>query len=1062
MPRGKQEEDRLAVWRPHFSVEMQRRGEELSLAGRVLSIEREDKRVAASVRDESQTFQPSVDIGSRNIHTATCSCGVFRQLEACRHLWALLCALSGAAMTTGEDAPSAGPRSALRMWLEGLDKLERESREAERGPEGESRDCRVDYVLLLDDEAAVVSAVLETRRAKRLLRGGYGKSVPFPLALGSSEVVLAPADRRIAAMLRGAGTALAAGMYRPSHDARYLLDSAQVEALLPEMAATGRLFWQRRSVTSEEALALDTHGPWDLCMDIATEGSDIKLGAHLVRGGERVEFAQLRGVLPGDCIVLDTRIVRTRLGRGRAWLANLLSTPLPPIAKQESTELLRELARRDLDVEPGSGMEDLVVARPPIPRLTLTPPPRDEGSGWGPPAGEIEFDYKSERVHASDPRPLLIAGRGVLRRYRAVEDAFVARVLELGAEPLGDKHGRVRVPLSKVPELVAQLEREGWKVQGEGARWRKLHTPSMRISAGADWLELDGRVEGMSAATFPKLLAALRRGESTVALEDGSTGVLPEAWVKRWKRALLLADTKGGKLRFGRNQAWFVDFLLDEHVEAESRRRWEEQRSRLDEFKTIHSVHESEDFCGELRPYQREGLGWLEFLERHRFGGCLADDMGLGKTVQVLAWLVARKRREPDAGPTLVVAPKSLTHNWIEEARRFAPALATLEYAGTDRTGRRAKFERVDVIVTTFGTVRSDIEWMSKLKFGVVVIDEAQAVKNDASRIARAVRLLVADHRVALSGTPIENHLGELWSLFEFLNPGMLGRSSAFQSLVAGTGDIEGDKDVRVLVAAAVRPFLLRRRKEEVLSDLPARAEQTVTCDMDPAQRREYEELRVHFRRELLERRTYKELERDKLHVLEMLLRLRQAACHPGLLDPARIDESCAKFDTFLPMLDEVLESGHKALVFSQFTSFLAILRRRLDAAGRNFGYLDGQTSAADRAIEVRRFQEEPERNVFLLSLKAGGVGLNLTAADYVFLLDPWWNPAVEAQAIGRSHRIGQTRKVFAYRMICGGTIEQRVIELQESKRELASAILDADSSLLRDLTRDDLERLLS
>lgn len=1060
MARGKPEEDRLGAWRPHFSVEMQRRGEEMALAGRVLSIEREEQRVVASVRDESQTFRTSVDIGSRNIHTASCTCAMFRQMEACKHLWALLCSYSGAAVSPGKDSASVGPRSALRGWLDGLDKLEREARSAEGGPEGDSRDCRVDYVWILDDEASGVSGVLETRRAKKLLRGGFGKSVPFPLALGATDVVLAPADRRIAALLRGAGTALSSGMYRPSHDARYLLDSAQIEALIADLAGSGRLFWQRRSVTSEEPLVLDTNGPWQLCMDVAEQGGNVQLGAHLQRGGERVELTDMRGVLPGDFIVLDTRIVRTQLGRGRAWITNLLTTPLPPLAKQESTELLRELARRDLDVEPGPGMEELVVARPPVPCITLTPPPRDD-AGWGAPTGEIEFDYRTERVPAADPRPLLIAGRGVLRRYRAVEDAFVARALELGAEPLGDKHGRVRVSMERIPEFVSQLEREGWKVGGEGARWRNLAAPSMRIHSGAEWLELEGQIEGMAPSTSPS--CSRRCGaESTVTLEDGTTGVLPAKWVNRWKRALLLADTKGGKLRFGRNQAWFVDMLLDEHVEAQSRAQWEEQRARLDEFRTVQPIHEPARFHGELRPYQREGLGWLDFLERHRFGGCLADDMGLGKTVQVLAWLVARKEREPEAPPTMVVAPKSLTHNWIDEARRFAPGLKTLEYAGSDRTGRREKFDKVDVIVTTYGTVRSDIDWMSKQKFGVVVLDEAQAVKNDASRIARAVRLLVADHRLALSGTPIENHLGELWSLFEFLNPGMLGRSSAFQALVAGSEDVEGDKDVRTLIAAAIRPFLLRRRKEEVLRDLPERAEQTVTCDMDEKQRREYDELRIHFRRELLERRTDKELERDKLHVLEMLLRLRQAACHPGLLDPARIDESCAKFDTFLPMLDEVLESGHKALIFSQFTSFLSILRRRLDAAGRNYGYLDGQTPAADRAVEVRRFQEEPERNLFLLSLKAGGVGLNLTAADYVFLLDPWWNPAVEAQAIGRSHRIGQTRKVFAYRMICGDTIEQRVVELQASKRELASAILDVDSSLLRDLTRADLERLLS
>jgi SNF2 family DNA or RNA helicase len=323
------------------------------------------------------------------------------------------------------------------------------------------------------------------------------------------------------------------------------------------------------------------------------------------------------------------------------------------------------------------------------------------------------------------------------------------------------------------------------------------------------------------------------------------------------------------------------------------------------------------------------------------------------------------------------------------------------------------------------------------------------------------VRLLRAEQRLALSGTPIENHLGELWSLFEFLNPGLLGRSSTFQGLLGASEGGQADRDTLTLVAGAVRPFLLRRTKEEVLRDLPERTELTVACDMEDEQRAAYVELRDHFRRTLLGKNEA-ELRAERLVVLEMLLRLRQAACHPGLFDPARADAPCAKFDALFPMLDEVLETGHKALVFSQFTSFLALVRRRLDAEKRPYGYLDGSTPAKKRAEEVARFQEDPTQKLFLLSLKAGGTGLNLTAADYVFLLDPWWNPAVEAQAIGRSHRIGQTRNVFAYRLVCRDTIEERVLELQERKRELANAVLEGDGTLLRELTREDLERLLA
>jgi SNF2 family DNA or RNA helicase len=307
-----------------------------------------------------------------------------------------------------------------------------------------------------------------------------------------------------------------------------------------------------------------------------------------------------------------------------------------------------------------------------------------------------------------------------------------------------------------------------------------------------------------------------------------------------------------------------------------------------------------------------------------------------------------------------------------------------------------------------------------------------------------------------MSGTPIENHLGELWSIFEFLNPGMLGAGSVFKRHAGAATADDGD---RTLLAKALRPFILRRTKAQVVKDLPEKTELTLHCDMDPPQRQTYEDLRAHYRQALL-RKESTELNRSKIEVLEALLRLRQAACHPGLIDPARVDDPSAKLDMLLPQLAEVVEEGHKALVFSQFTSLLAIVRSRLDAEGLKYEYLDGRTR--NRAARVERFQNDPDCPIFLISLKAGGLGLNLTAAEYVYLLDPWWNPAVEAQAIDRSHRIGQTQRVFAYRLICRDTVEQKILELQQRKRDLADAILNADNRLIRTLTRDDLEFLLS
>jgi SNF2 family DNA or RNA helicase len=404
---------------------------------------------------------------------------------------------------------------------------------------------------------------------------------------------------------------------------------------------------------------------------------------------------------------------------------------------------------------------------------------------------------------------------------------------------------------------------------------------------------------------------------------------------------------------------------------------------------------------------------------------------------------------------SLVVVPRSLVFHWKAEAARFAPRLRVLDHTGGARLKPGDHFDRYDVVLTTYGTLRRDALQFKDLRFDYCILDEAQAIKNPGTLSAKAARLLSADHRLALSGTPVENHLGELWSLFEFLNPGMLGSASVF-----GRAGRNPDAATRNVLARALRPFILRRTKGEVARELPAKTEQTIYCDLEPRDRKLYDELRDYYRARLLKNADGEGLSQLKFQVLEALLRLRQAACHPGLIDKRKAAEPSAKIDTLLAQLDQVIDEGHKILVFSQFTSLLAILRSRLDASKIPYAYLDGRTR--DREMPVEQFQNDPNLKLFLISLKAGGLGLNLYAAEYVYLLDPWWNPAVEAQAIDRAHRIGQTRQVFAYRLIARDTVEEKVLELQKTKRDLADAIITADNSLIHNLTRQDLELLLS
>ena len=682
--------------------------------------------------------------------------------------------------------------------------------------------------------------------------------------------------------------------------------------------------------------------------------------------------------------------------------------------------------------------------------------------------GHIWFDYGGIQIAADDPAGGAVdaAQRIFVRRDRVAEREALSMLPRYGAlPPRASENGddalthHVEIPRARLDASVSQLAASGWAVEVAGRRYRPAGSVAWNVTSGIDWFELAGTVDfGGISAEMPDLLAALARGERSVELSDGSIGILPETLAVQFEPMVALAHKHEGRLRYGRIQVALLDALLAGQPQSHVDEAFEKIREELSRGERPEAEDEPEGFIGTLRHYQREGLGWLAFLERMGLGGCLADDMGLGKTIQVLAMLVRRLAVMRSGGilhrPTLVVVPKSLVFNWMDEATKFAPSLRVLNHTGNTRAGESQSLADWDLVLTTYGTLRRDIVRHREIEFDYVVLDEAQSIKNAGSQAAKACRLLRARHRLAVTGTPVENHIGELWSIFEFLNPGQLGNASRLKRFLVG-GRSSSD-----VVARAVRPYLLRRTKAQVLSDLPEKTEQTIFCEMGESQRKSYDELREHYRVELSGRIGRMGVNRSRIAVLEALLRLRQTACHPGLIDPTRIDETGAKLETLLAQLGEVLDEGHKVLVFSQFTSFLAILRRHLEARGIPYEYLDGKTT--DRQARVAHFQEDPTCKLFLVSLKAGGQGLNLTAADYIYILDPWWNPAVEAQAVDRAHRIGQTRRVFAYRLIARDTVEEKILSLQDRKRELAESIVRADESMISSLTAEDVELLLS
>jgi SNF2 family DNA or RNA helicase len=586
---------------------------------------------------------------------------------------------------------------------------------------------------------------------------------------------------------------------------------------------------------------------------------------------------------------------------------------------------------------------------------------------------------------------------------------------------------------------------------------------ALEVTSGIDWFDLSGGVRyADQIVPLPVLLQAMRAKENFVRLDDGSHGMMPTQWVEKFGRLFELADHQGDSLRFGRPQALLLDALLAEQdpqsqVLVDSA--FKKLRREMTRFQGIREGQVPAGFNGKLRRYQRESLGWFQFLQKFGFGGCLADDMGLGKTVQVLALLEQRRLRRMPAGqprkPSLVVVPKSLVFNWMDEAGRFTPRLNMVDFTGPWRGTRVDQLASADVVLTTYGTLRKDIQRLAAMEFDYAILDEAQAIKNSATDAAKACYLIRADHRLAMTGTPIENHLGDLWSQFRFLNPGLLGHSQAF----AAFNRSDCDQESLQRLSQAVRPFILRRTKQQVLKELPKKTEQTMICEMSPAQSRQYNELRDHFRLKLDKTVAQLGIRRAAIHVLDALLRLRQAACDGRLVNPTQGARG-AKLDLLLEQLEEVTGEGHKVLIFSQFTKLLALLQQDLRRRKLRFEYLDGKTR--DRKACVQRFQNDPKCPLFLISLKAGGHGLNLTAADYVYILDPWWNPAVEAQAVDRAHRMGQRKQVFAYRMITKGTVEEKILELQKSKRALAESIIAGNNSLIRNLTADDLQLLLA
>jgi len=651
--------------------------------------------------------------------------------------------------------------------------------------------------------------------------------------------------------------------------------------------------------------------------------------------------------------------------------------------------------------------------------------------------------------------------------YKVKRDSVTERhnLNQLKDWGLAIKTGQLMLPKS---EAFGWLQSHAKTLAEHGFSLRQNNTDAKRyflgyssldvsIEEGRDWFDINARVQfGEYEIPFLQLRNYILSQKKEFTLPNGEIAVIPEWWFTKYSELFAFSEQhhESDEIRLRMHHLALVQELKEESLATATISR---KLERLRDFNHIDPTDAPKHFKGTLRPYQKAGYDWLQFLNQYRFGGCLADDMGLGKTVQTLALLQSQK----EAGikePSLLIMPTSLLYNWALEAKRFTPKLKVMFHTGTYREKNTEQFEGFDLILTSYGIVRLDIDFIQSFRFNYVILDESQAIKNPGSIITKAVRRLNSAHRLILTGTPIENSTLDLWSQMSFVNPGLLGSQTFFRDEFQIPIEKKNDEEKSKRLYNLIKPFILRRHKSQVATDLPEKVESIQYCEMSEEQEKAYEEAKAYYRNLILQSIDSDGINKSQLVVLQGLTKLRQLANHPKMVDPEYADGS-GKFEDVLHKMETAISENHKILIFSQYIKHLDLFRAYLDKGNVTYAYLDGSTK--DRQAEVENFQNNGNIKIFLISLKAGGLGLNLTAADYVFILDPWWNPAIEAQAVDRAHRIGQDRTVFTYKFITKNTVEEKILALQRTKKQLADDLISNEDGFIKSLSREDVLSLL-
>ncbi|WP_201985917.1 DEAD/DEAH box helicase [Hymenobacter rubidus] len=683
---------------------------------------------------------------------------------------------------------------------------------------------------------------------------------------------------------------------------------------------------------------------------------------------------------------------------------------------------------------------------------------------------ELSFRYGPHLMPLGTNKPVSVhlektADSYVFHRLLRNPEQEQATVEELHARQLTVENGHATLPKGEAFKWLHDnspaLTELGYTVEAAASATKSYFIGPTSVHVGiqeaGDWFDVRGTVRfGDIEVPFIRLRGHILQRRREFKLPNGQIAIIPEEWFTDYLELFAFGEETEDGLNLRRHHLALVADLQSNELATV---RMGRKLAKLRDFAEVEDHPLPTGFLGELRPYQKAGYNWLRFVQDYHFGGCLADDMGLGKTVQTLAMLQHRRESgEAQGAASLLVLPTSLVFNWLNEAQKFTPDLRILAYTGTYRDKNPDRFADYDVIMTSYGIVRLDTDLLASYKFDYVILDESQAIKNPSSTTSQAVRQLRSKHRLILTGTPVENSTMDLWSQMSFINPGLLGTQAFFRKEFLKPIEKNQDEGRTRRLHALIKPFILRRHKAQVAKELPEKTEQLSYCPMTDEQAHAYEETKSFYRNKILRNLDEHGPASTQFLLLQGLTRLRQIANHPRLADEHYTHES-GKLREVLRMIRNVVAEGHKVLVFSQFVQHLALVRAALDERQLPYAYLDGATR--DRPAEVARFQDDEALKIFLISLKAGGVGLNLTAADYVFILDPWWNPAVEAQAVDRAHRIGQQRPVFTYKFITQGTVEEKILALQRRKLALVSELIATDEAVIKHLTRADIEELL-